>query len=121
MNTFLLSVDIHEGKYLVENRKNCHFEKIQEENSILVKKKCNGGNEKTEEFIIPTNVDVQEQLKLSYTDSGRNFERIEIFHSAIKEFGVVSFTKSKIVAKSHSEFSPTANGDITSEGQVTKF
>ena len=95
--TFLLSVDIHEGKTDVEKKLNCKYEQRQEKNAILLSKAC---NEQTGGFL-PTHIDVQETVKLSYTEIGRDFERTEIIQSAVTGLTLISLTRSKLITKNN--------------------
>ena len=95
ITTFLLSVDIHEGKTDVENKPNCKYEQRKEKNAILLSKTC---NEQTGGFL-PTHINVQERSELSYTEIGRDLERTEIVQSDVTELTLISLTRSKLITK----------------------
>ena len=118
----MLAVEIQDGEFVPREKENCRYEKLRKKNAILLNKICNRGNDKIEGLILQTK-DVQEHLKLSNTKNGIHFERTEIIRSTVLDVGVVSFTRSWIVTKSHSGVSPTIadEGGTMVKGQVSKF
>ena len=104
---------------MAEEDENCDYEKIQEQNAILVKKRCRREAGKMEGLILQT-IQHQEQMRLSYEEKTENFQRTQIIRSMTKDLGVVISTRSWIMTKSPSGV-PSPGDDGIVQGQVSRI